>query len=63
MEACDVLTAGLCSPACLLAMETPQGWPGCKCPCRGRFHAALTFARVPGAVWASGHDKTRAGAA
>lgn len=46
MDAADLLFAGLCTARCLLAMETPQGWCGCACPCDGRYHAALTFARV-----------------
>lgn len=46
IDAADLLFAGRCTPRCLLAMETPQGWAGCACPCDGRYHAALTFAPV-----------------
>jgi hypothetical protein len=46
IEAADLLYTGLCSPRCLLAMETPPGWCGCACPCDGRYHAALVFAPV-----------------
>lgn len=46
LEACDLLAAGMCSARCLLAMETPPGWPGCTCVCGGRYHAALIGAPV-----------------
>jgi hypothetical protein len=45
-DAADLLHAGRCTPGCLLAMATRQGWAGCACPCDGRYHAALTFAPV-----------------
>jgi hypothetical protein len=41
MDVADLLFAGLCSARCLLAMETPPGWVGCRCTCDGRYHAAL----------------------
>jgi hypothetical protein len=46
IDAADLLHAGHCTPQCLLAMATPEGWAGCACPCDGRYHAALTFAPV-----------------
>ena len=41
MDVIELLAFKHCDARCLLAMDTPRGWKGCTCTCRGRYHAAL----------------------
>jgi hypothetical protein len=40
--AADLLSARLCTPSCMLAMDSLI--EDCKCRCGGRWHAALIWA-------------------
>lgn len=53
IEAMDLLVTGQCTARCLLAMETPPGWPGCRCACSGLFYASLIGAAVSPVLVAS----------
>lgn len=55
ISAHDLLTAGHCSPQCLMALD-PDG--ECDCVCSGVYHGHLRGARVSAARW---YDEFRCG--
>lgn len=53
-ETMTILDARLCTPSCLLAMESMI--EDCQCRCRGRFHGSLLWAQVDEWVGPSAMD-------
>ena len=55
--AMDLLGARLCTPSCLLAMDSFI--EDCQCRCMGKYHAALLWAPVT--TWAGPSEMTDEG--
>lgn len=45
MSAGELVTEGMCTPQCLLAMGEESR--GCSCRCRGKFHGSVAHTEVP----------------
>lgn len=46
IAAIEAVSMGLCTPQCLICSDSDQSSKECTCPCGGRFHAALAWARI-----------------